>query len=183
VAGYWQFRDLADRSEVTTADLVERARLVVDQYDAFKDTPWPVLYQELDALYPNSKFIHIVRDSQRWIASAVGDFKSWPNPIHQAIYGSAFPRGNEKAWVDRYERHNADVVEHFSGRSNDFISLNLERGEVNWESICRFLGYPVPDEPWPHANTAREKRWKTRWRKVLKRFGLGPLSSVGVAGK
>ena len=101
VAGYWQFRDLGERAEVSMDDLLERARSLVGQFDAFKDTPWPVLYRDLDKLYPNSKFIHIVRDPQRWIASAVGDFKAWPNPIHKAIYGSAFPDGNEAAWIER----------------------------------------------------------------------------------
>ena len=177
VAGYWQFRDLGERAEVSMDDLLERARSLVGQFDAFKDTPWPVLYRDLDKLYPNSKFIHIVRDPQRWIASAVGDFKAWPNPIHKAIYGSAFPDGNEAAWIERYERHNAEVVQYFAGRPDDFISLSLERGEVTWASICSFLEHPVPDEPWPHANTAREKHWKMKWRRLLSRLGLGPMAS------
>ncbi len=177
VAGYWQFRDLSLRSEVSMDDLLIRAKSLVGEFDAFKDTPWPVLYRQLDALYPHSKFIHIVRNPKRWIASAVGDFKASPNPIHQTIYGSAFPAGNETAWIDRYERHNAEVVEYFYGRPADFISLNLEQGEVTWEAICSFLGHPVPNEPWPHANTARQKHWKMKWSRLLSRLGLGPLAS------
>lgn len=183
VAGYWQFRDLGERTEVSMDVLLERAKSLVGQFDAFKDTPWPVLYRDLDRLYPNSKFIHIVRDPQRWIASAVGDFKAWPNPIHKAIYGTAFPAGNEASWIERYERHNAEVIEYFTGRSEDFVSLDLERNEVGWDAICGFLGHPVPDEPWPHANTARQKRWKMRWHRLLRRIGLDPLAEAVETGQ
>ena len=35
----------------------DMAYAMVDRFDAFEDNPWPVLYKELDARFPGSKFI------------------------------------------------------------------------------------------------------------------------------
>lgn len=67
------------------------------------------------------------------------------------------PKGHEEIWIRRYERHNAEVLDYFRDRS-DFIHLRLDESEVNWQNLCGFLGYDVPNQPWPHANQAAEKR-------------------------
>ena len=51
----------------TTAS--SRAMALVDQFDAFQDNPWPLLYRELDTRCPESKFILTTRDADRWITS------------------------------------------------------------------------------------------------------------------
>lgn len=158
-ASYTQFRDLI---ELDTQDIEksikERARSLLDKYDAFKDTPWPILYREMDEWLPGSKFILITRDEDRWINSVVHDFGSFENPIHQYIYGAGAPVGNEEIYRERYRKHNAEVREYFKDRPSDFIHLHLDRGEVNWENVCKFLDHPVPQTSWPHANTVKQKR-------------------------
>ena len=37
-------------------------RDLVDQFDAFQDNPWPILFRELDEWYPNSKFVLTLRE-------------------------------------------------------------------------------------------------------------------------
>ena len=39
------------------------------RYDAFQDNPWPLVYREMDALHPGSKFILTIRDEQKWYNS------------------------------------------------------------------------------------------------------------------
>lgn len=163
VASYDQFRGLLDVAPADMGPAIRnRAQELLEHYDAFKDTPWPILFRELDEWLPGAKFILVTRDADRWIRSVVTDFGGHPNPMHEYIYGVGAPLGNEEAFVRRYEAHNAEVIEHFKHRPGDFLHLHLDRGEVRWEAICRFLGHPVPDIPWPHANTAKDKRWLMR---------------------
>lgn len=174
VAGYYLFREMAQRDSVTLEEVRDHAIAVMQDFDAAQDSPWPILYRELDAAFPGSKFIHIERDAHRWIDSAVRDFGEVPNAIRGLIYGSGFPKGHEVQWLDRYERHNAEVRDYFADRPDDFLSLTLEKGEVNWDNVCRFLGEPVPDQPWPHANRRQVKRWKLVWWQILRKLGLNP---------
>ena len=166
VCGYWPFRDLADYAQPDLADVMSsRVDTLAQQYDAFKDTPWPLYYREMDKRYPGSKFILVTRNVDSWIKSAVVDFSDWPNAIHNHIYGVPYPKGNELAWIERYERHNAEVIDYFQGRP-DFIHLHLNNGDVNWENLCGFLGHEVPDQPWPYKNSRARKQS----RQILKRI-------------
>ncbi len=160
-AGYHQFRHLAGR-EGLTMDAIEREALALaPDYDAFKDTPWPVLFGSLDRAFPGSRFIHVTREPGAWIASAVKDFGSHPNALHQAIYGVPCPAGHEAVWLERYARHNRAVREHFAGRPDDCLMLRLE--DVTFEAVCDFLGEKRVGQGAPRANTRLKKRLKMAW--------------------
>lgn len=83
---------------------------LVDRYDAFQDNPWPVLYRELDARFPESKFILTLRPTEKWIKSVVGHFGSKTTPMREWIYGVGSPLGNEQRYIDRFEKHNREVL-------------------------------------------------------------------------
>lgn len=174
VCGYDPFRKLLRIENLGMEPILDLALSLADRHDAFKDTPWPVLYRELDQRYPGSKFILTVRDTDKWIRSVVNDFGAHPNAIHTAIYGCPFPRGHEQAWIDRYERHNAEVLEHFRDRPQDLLALHLDRGEVRWEAVCPFLGRDVPNTPWPHANKRRDKKFRMFVGRWAARMRLAP---------
>ncbi len=158
VAGFDQFRHLAQRPGLTRAEVVALATTTARDFDAVQDMPWPVLFAELDQAFPGSKFIHVVREPTSWIKSAVGDFGNQGNELRRFVYGSPAPVGHEQAWLDRYHQHNADVAAYFADRPQDFLSLRLENGGVSWAAICPFLGAAIPDAPWPHTNTRRSKK-------------------------
>jgi Sulfotransferase domain len=133
VGSYWDFRDYAKVSDLSMDMLQHRAFELAEQYDACKDTPWPILYKELDKRYPNSKFILIIRNTDSWIKSVVSDFGEYDNAIHALVYGVGHPVGHEPIWIERYEKHNAEVQDYFKDRPNDLLILNLNKGEVGWE--------------------------------------------------
>lgn len=67
------------------------------EFDGFTDNPIPLLYKELDARHPNSKFIHTIRDEKTWLKSARWPFTTgavkfnWQNnkfadEFHMALY-------------------------------------------------------------------------------------------------
>jgi hypothetical protein len=124
---------------------------IVAQYDAFEDNPWPVLYQEMDRRYPGSKFILTIRNEQKWIKSMVNYFGKENTPMREWIYGFGCPKGNEKIYLERYRKHNKEVIEYFKNRPDDLLILSLERGD-GWNELCNFLKVPVPDKPFPHVN-------------------------------
>lgn len=158
VAGYDSFRKFADKQDVTYDDLAAHAVEEIRAYDACQDSPWSILYRDLDRAFPGSKFIHVIRDRDAWIRSALGDFSGHPNPIRKVIYGSLVPEGNEEGWLDAYDRHNAAVTEHFSGRSEDFLQLKLE--DLDFETVCRFVGEEYRGQKLPKTNTRFQKRLK-----------------------
>jgi Sulfotransferase domain len=134
--------------------LRETAFELVDEYDAFEDNPWTLLYRELDEKFPGSRFILTVRDPNKWIKSVVRHFGGETTPMRELIYGrgKGDPKGNEALYVARYERHNAEVREYFKGRS-DLLVIDVTAGD-GWEKLCPFLGSPTPAVAFPHFNVA-----------------------------
>jgi sulfotransferase family protein len=129
---------------------------LLKKYDAFQDNPWPVLFRELDAWCPGSKFILTLRPAQSWIRSVVRHFGTDTTPMREWIYGPGCPRGNEDVYVARYERHEAEVREYFHARPGDLLVLRITEGE-GWEKLCPFLGKAIPAADFPHANRADER--------------------------
>ena len=142
----------------------EMAYAMVEQYDAFEDNPWPILYRELDARFPGSKFILTRRPADAWIRSMVRDFASTATPMRRWIYGedAGCPEGNEEIYITRYERHNREVLEYFADRPDDLLVFEMPKGD-GWDKLCPFLGHDIPDEPFPHAN-------KASWSRKVKNF-------------
>ena len=151
---------------------------IANSYDAFKDNPWPLLYKELDVLFPGSKFIFTIRDDKKWIRSVVNHFNSTPSEMLQHVYGKPYPEGNEKLYLDTYRNHNQDVVTYFAGRTNDFLILDLE-SETAWQDLCAFLHKPVPDIPFPFINKGAYSVFEKLSRKI-NRLKRGLMRRLGL---
>ena len=149
------------RNPRITQELYQITSKLVEQYDAFQDNPWPIIYQELDHNYANSKFILTIRPTEEWIQSVVRHFGRESTPMREWIYGVGYPKGNEQTYISRYERHNREVLAYFENRANDLLVLRITEGE-GWAKLCNFLALPVPSMPFPHANEASERERKKR---------------------
>lgn len=121
------------------------------EYDAFRDNPWPLLFQELDRAHPGSKFVLTTRAPARWIASVVRHFGLSDTQMRRWIYGSPHPLGHEETYLSRYRRHNVAVRRYFEGRSDALVELRLEEGH-GWSELCKHLDHPVPACSFPHRN-------------------------------
>ena len=44
----------------------KKIQKIIDKYDALEDTPWFMIYRQLDLLYPGSRFILTLRDKESW---------------------------------------------------------------------------------------------------------------------
>lgn len=137
-----------------------RIKEKVTHYDLFEDWPWPLIYRQLDEMFPGSKFILTVRKSEeKWLESLKKHSMRTHATKHcrKLAYGFNFPHRHEKEHIEFYRKHNDGVRSYFSNRNNDFLELCWENGD-GFEKLCNFLGYPVPSSPLPHANKAADNQ-------------------------
>jgi hypothetical protein len=142
---------------------------IARQEQAFSDNPWPLLWRELDSVFPESKFVLTVREPQRWLVSLVRHFGDSESDMLEWIYGVRCLRGSEARCLEVYDAHNAAIRAHFAQRPNTLLELDIEE-HPRWNELCAFLGKPIPDAAFPRANTAveRERKQSGVWR-MLKR--------------
>ncbi len=139
----------------------ERAVLweTIDQFDVFDDFPYSLLYREIDARYPGSKFVLTERESvEKWLKSIKAHaMRASPLSVtHKTVYGSRFPHGNEDAYIDYYNNHNTEARGYFDGRPDDFLTICWEK-EKDLDRLAEFFGVEAPTTPVPHANARAAK--------------------------
>ena len=120
-------------------------------YDAVQDIPWAALYRELDERYPGSRFIMTRREEAGWLNSASRHFADAYVPLHEWLYGKGVLKGHEELYLERFRRHERDVLDYFWRRQDDLLIMDLEAGD-GWNELCGFLGDARPGRPFPHAN-------------------------------
>lgn len=127
-----------------------------EKFDAFQDLPWIFLYKELDQKFPGSKFILTSRNEESWITSMVSHFGQTDTPMRRWAYGNGCPVGNEELYCNVFRKHYQEVKDYFKGREKDLLEINLSASS-DWQPICQFLGHPLPNKKFPHANKSKEK--------------------------
>ena len=141
--------------------------VLFDEYVAAVDWPVAAFWLELSERYPDAVVVLSVRDdAEAWWRSANATiFEAMhrdPPPEmadwHRMAVDMLRLRFTEQ-WEDRqaamaqYQRHNDEVRATVSGDR-----LVEWRPADGWTPICRALGVPVPDQPFPHVNTTEEFR-------------------------
>jgi hypothetical protein len=131
----------------------------LERFYAACDLPIPLLYKQLDKLYPGSKFILTVRDEMKWLASVrrlwdknynptrwMWDVYPISNRLHGALYGRT--DFDPLTMLTRYCRHKAEVREYFRDRPNDLLIMDMDAG-AGWAELCGFIDIDVPSVPYP----------------------------------
>ena len=129
-------------------------------YNAAVDWPSAFFWRELADVYPEAKVLLTVRSAESWHASMEKTiFKMLrkgtdPDSVGEKLIGGRVFGGrldDVAHAIATYERNNAEVEAAFPpGR---LLTHHLGDG---WEPLCRFLGRPVPDAPYPRSNSAVE---------------------------
>ncbi|MEM6556272.1 MAG: sulfotransferase family protein [Pseudomonadota bacterium] len=142
---------------VTQAKLAKVALPLARAYTAFEDNPWCLLYRELDAAYPGSKFILTRRRPEDWVDSLIRHFRDAHNPTLRYIYGcdSASVRPPQH-YTEIYEAHNRAVLTYFKDRPQDLLVFDLETAD--WDTLCDFLDRRRPRfRRYPHRNATETR--------------------------
>lgn len=137
-----------------TAFLIDRAESVLEQFDAFQDTPWFLMYEELFQRYPNANFILTVRDENTWLKSVQRHFETKFFPYHEEIYGSLDTYENAETYLSCYREHNNAVRTFFKGRGH---LLEVDLADSNWKSLSDFLEVSCPSGSFPYANQGSDR--------------------------
>lgn len=130
-------------------------------YAAVVDWPAASFWPELAAAFPDAIILHSVREPESWWASASQTIfpafdtmagTPWHAMFQEVVRARFAPDlTNREACLAAYEAHNARVqAEAPSAR------LLTWRASDGWGPLCAALGVPVPDEPFPKANTREQ---------------------------
>jgi hypothetical protein len=132
-------------------------------YRATVDWPAAGLWESIWRAYPDALVLLSVRDVDDWWRSAsrtifVSLARDRGNPdsdgMGQAMLAPFTPDYDDEAAAKAaYVAHNDHV------RATVPVDQLVEwRPEDGWAPLCAALGTPVPDEPFPHANTTADFR-------------------------
>ena len=140
---------------------------IFGDYVAAVDEPVSLMWETLMDVYPDALVILSVRDPESWWRSAnetimevkrmqpgpdAPDRQVWHDMI-MTLYQRQYPGGTDDgeaataAFRDHVARVKATVPTE---------RLLVWEAKEGWEPICQTLGLPVPDVPFPHANTREE---------------------------
>jgi hypothetical protein len=159
----YKTRDYPGLVHYSPGDLTSIDAGLLDTHDALTDTPIPSFYRELDARYPDAKFILTIRDAEGWLKSCKKQFtqkladkqNDAHNRLFMDIYGCTM--FDEQKFRAAYDRFINGVRDYFNGRPDKLLIMNVVAGD-GWEMLCPFLNKSIPDIPFPKANVT-QIRW------------------------
>jgi len=148
---FYQFDNLRAFSQGDFSALLEK----IERFDSFEDWPWPLMFELLDVHFPDSKFILTKRKTPDiWFKSLCQHaIRTGPKEARRLVYGYEMPHHYRQQHIDFYNAHNQKVIDYFKGKPKKLLVVCWEEGE-DWGELCRFLGKPQPDIPFPHFNKA-----------------------------
>lgn len=130
-------------------------------YAAAVDWPAAAFWPEIAAAFPDAPVLLSVRDADGWWKSAnrtifaTSDAAAgtpWFDMMNALMAARFTPDPQDRdAAIAAFESHNARVR-----RSVPATRLVEWRAADGWEPLCRALGAPIPDEPFPHTNTTEQ---------------------------
>ena len=173
-----QFHDLAAHVRGEPVDWTR----VFAGYRSQVDFPGATIWRELLAAFPEAKVVHTIRDPDRWYDSTretIYPAQTMVAPwVRKALpfIDEAFRVNDALIWDGLFEGVFEDrqrAIEIFEARTEEVIAAvppeQLLVFDVvdGWEPLCDFLGVPVPDEPFPHANDRQSIRRRFRAVRVV----------------
>ena len=142
-----------------------------EKYDSFEDGPWNQgnFYKMLDKRFPQSKFILTIREMESWVSSHEKHFSAReliknPTQLWKRQYTD-----EKKADLIRWHQQRTDeVINYFADQADRLLIMDICGGE-GWEKLCNFLGFEIPDQPFPKANVTAKRNLSTvnLWKKII----------------
>jgi len=144
---------------------------VLKGYRATVDVPANDFYERLIKLYPNAKVILQTREPEAWAASvnnSIGRWH-WDPPLGYALW-DVLPNVKLQRQVARLWHAKAEKQDGTHLIDPDYMTRWIKQVKAKvpaekllvwnvkdgYKPVCKFLGVPVPDEPFPHMNDTEE---------------------------
>lgn len=155
---------------------------LLDEYDAFGDLPIPLLYQELDVKFPNSKFIYTYRDEENWLRSMKWLYEDGAVLWNHGLLNDELKLANygcneydEEILLNSYRSHHEKVMNYFADRKEDILAINIDKKKMDFTLLATFLGKPILDAPFPLSNGSQKvskQKYKEYYRKKIPFFSF-----------
>jgi hypothetical protein len=139
------------------------------EYSSAVDAPTCIFWRELAAFYPDAKIILSLRDAESWFES--GQATILGSQVHRSFDGSPLEDFFRKivplnyGLADRTQTQDRDFMIAYFHRHNEAVRNTISKDRLliydvrdGWDPLCRFLDVPVPDAPFPHANTREDMK-------------------------
>lgn len=127
-------------------------------YNSAVDWPWSAFYKELMEHSPEAKVVLTVRDSETWYESAKETVYPLsvsldPGPLRDMVFGIIWDgvfagRFEDKEYAVNIFKTHIEEVKRIVPEER-LLVFEVADG---WEPLCKFLGVPVPDSPFPRSN-------------------------------
>ena len=139
---------------------------IYQDYNSAVDWPTAGFYRELFKTYPNAKFILTHRSPESWADSfgetiyklvagkdqAPPEMLDWLNMAIGVITKTGFPEGLDPDGLIKAFNAHTDAVK----KTIPEKQLLVYQVKDGWEPLCKFLGKPIPAEPFPRSNDRAE---------------------------
>ena len=124
------------------------------------DYPGCIFFRQLAEHFPDAKVLHSARDPDDWFESTQATIFAPGSPaidgegpmsrFFDVLFRSRFGEKvhDRQFMTDYYRRHEAEVLATIPRER-----LLVFRAADGWGPLCKFLGVPVPPEPYPRTNT------------------------------
>jgi hypothetical protein len=158
-------------------------------YDASTDLPACIYWREMMVAFPDAKVILTIRDAESWWKSYQSLVESQQGPVDHLLFLPRFKKLDRL--VENIERvffkiepgqYVAEDAMKVFNEHNEAVKTTVPADRLlifdvkdGWEPLCKFLGVPTPDEPFPHENIGTKLVEKTMGQIVIKdlvKFGL-----------
>lgn len=140
-----------------------RWNAIFEGFAATTDHPACRYWRELAEHYPDAKIVLTTRDADSWFNSVN---KTIFSPPHTAFFDQTalgkLLRGTVYDMFDDRLLDRAFMTERFRAWNRSVIDkapagrLLVFDSREGWEPLCTFLGVPVPDTLYPHANSSED---------------------------
>lgn len=139
---------------------------IYDGYESAVDWPTACFFRELNAAYPDARFVLTVRSPESWAASfsetiykllasrdeAPQEMKAWLDMAADVIAKTGIPAGLDVPRLqEAFEAHNEAVKAAIPAER--LLVFEVKSG---WPALCEFLGVDTPEEPFPRTNDRAE---------------------------
>ena len=140
-------------------DIVQSASYGVDALTGGTVVPY---MEALDLLWPDAKFILLIRDEKDWIDSCrrhytqrflVSGLSEIQKRNRREIWG--IEDYDEKTFLRVSRDHILNVLHYFRDRSDKLLIINICAGE-GYDKLCPFLELPIREGPFPHSNKHKD---------------------------
>ncbi len=138
--------------------------LIFKDYQSMVDYPGAAYWKQIADHFPQAKVLHTVRDPDKWWESTQATIfnpegmarRRGTSSVAERFFGSFMgplaAHLDDRAYMTDYFRKHTEAVKAAIAPERLLI---YEVGE-GWDRLCKFLGVPVPAEPYPSENSREE---------------------------